>query len=80
MNMIEFHEVPDEHEIVLEFKNGTTRVCRCRADISHENIVEEVYDRDDNIIATSKDELRALGVRRATVKASHDVNLSEGYY
>ena len=80
MNPIEFYGYSHEHEIVLEFENGTQRVCRCRADISHNNIVEEVYDKDDNTMATCKEELVALGVKRATVKASHNVDLTQGYY
>ncbi|MCY3721338.1 MAG: hypothetical protein OXG97_03860 [Candidatus Poribacteria bacterium] len=81
MDTIEFYDVPEEHEILLEFKNGVKKTCRCRTDISHDNIVEAVYDRDDNVIATSARELRELGVRRATVKAFHDVNLNDkGYY
>lgn len=76
MNPIEFYEVPEEHEIVLEYKNGTQKTCRCRIDISHDNVVESVHDRDDNIIATCREELIALGVTRATVKAFHDVALN----
>lgn len=75
---IEFYDTPDACEIELSFSNGQTKRYRCRVDISHGNTVSEVYDKDDEVIATTLDELRDMGVVSATVQATHQIAL-EGF-
>ena len=73
---IEFFEIPDTFKIELEFKNKTATM-DCHCDLSHNNTVTEIYDSSGEIIATCMDDLIALGVTKATVKASHEVDISE---
>lgn len=77
MNPIEFFEIPDECQIELEFKNNRSGIYRCRIDVSYGNIVKEIYDKDDRIIATSMNDLVALGVTKVIVRPAHTVDLSD---
>ena len=75
---IEFFEVPDEYEIELEFANNRrNRKMRCRCDISHNNVVTEVYDDSYHVIATSMQDLIEMGVCKATVIALHEIDFGE---
>ena len=75
MNPIEFLEIPEECEIELEFKQGVGKIYRCRIDLSYGNIVKEIYDKDDEIIATSLQDLVASGVTKATVILKHEIEV-----
>ena len=72
---IEYFEMPDECEIELEFKHGRTGRYRCRTDVSYGNFVKEVYDKDDEIIATSLSDLRNMGVTKATLIQRHEIEV-----
>ena len=72
---IEFYGTPDACAIELNFSNGRTKHYRCRVDISEGNTVSEVYDKDDEVIATTLQELLDMGVVSASVKATHQIEL-----
>ncbi len=74
MNKIEFFEIPEECQIELQIgKHTKTYSCIC--DLSHGNIVKEVYDDSGEIIATSMSDLMDIGVSKATVIQLHEVEL-----
>lgn len=73
---IEFFEIPERCKLEVEFRDGTTQEFDCRVDISHNAVVQEVYDKDDEIIATTLGQLCSMGAVKVTVKAYHEVDLS----
>ena len=72
---IEFYDTPDECTIDLSFEDGRTKQFRCRVNASYKNTVSEIYDKDDEIIATSMQDLRRMGVVSASVQATHSVEV-----
>lgn len=74
--LIEFYEIPEEYEILLDFADGRGRSYRCRLDISHGNRISEIYDADDNVIATNMNDLREMGVVASTLIQSHDIEVN----
>lgn len=73
---IEFFEIPERYEIILEFvDNRVNRKCRC--DLSHGNVITEVYDESGDIIATSMNDLAGMGVAKATLVAYHEIDFSK---
>ena len=70
---IEFFEIPEECKIELHFKEGIPRTYRCRVDISHGNVVSEVFDQYDNIIASCMQDLRDMDVVSAYLLSKHDI-------
>ncbi len=77
MSQIEFYEIPDKYEIELELDNGDTRTYDCRCDISDKCRVIEIYDTDGYVIGTSLRDILLEGAVKFTVKAHHNVDLSE---
>ena len=71
---IEFYDTPDACKIKLEFSDGKFKRYRCRMDISY-NTVSEIYNEDDEIIAANMNDLRNVGVVRASVQATHKIEL-----
>ena len=80
LNAIEYFEIPDECQIELEFNNGKSGIYRCRTDVSFGNVVKEIYNKDDEIIATSMNDLVALGVTKAIVRTAHTIDLGDVIY
>ena len=75
MSDIEFCEVPEQTEILLEF-GSTRKTRRYRCDISHGNVISEVYNETGEIVATCIRDLVKMGVTKATVIAHHEVDTS----
>ena len=76
INDIEFFEIPDGYKITLHFsKPNTKKTYRCRVDVSQGNIIKEIYDESDEIIATNLDDLHKLGVISAELHASHEIEV-----
>lgn len=74
-NEIEFYEIPDECNLTVQFAKGVSKRFNCRTDISHGNVITEVYDNSGEIIATSIDDLRALGATKVTLEALHEIEI-----
>ena len=76
MDRIEFFEIPDEYHITLNFsKPRTQKKYRCKVDVSHGNVIREIYDDYDEIIATSLKDLQDLGVISAELHALHEIEV-----
>ena len=72
---IEFYDTPDKANIILEFNDGKSKRYRCSVDISHNNTISEVYNKDDEVIATNLQDLKALGVVSAYLEANHEIEM-----
>ena len=74
MSPIEFFEIPEQCEVLLQIGNKTLR---CSCEIRNSGTVSEVYDESGEIIATSNEDLARLGVSKATVIAKHEVDMGQ---
>ena len=72
MTPIEFFEMPEESEIELEFPKRKFERYRCR---TGGNVVLEVFDDHDEIIATSLENLKAMGAVKVTIVQKHEVEI-----
>ena len=75
MRPIEFFEIPDESKIELTFRDGKTKEFRCRTDFLHTNVVSEVYDEFDEVIATSMIDLKLMGAISARIMPIHEIEV-----
>ena len=72
---IEIFEIPESCEIELEFLSGKRQNYRCRLDISYGSTVTEVYNKDDQVIATSIEDLKEMGVVKARVCPVYEIEV-----
>ena len=70
---IRFYEPPEEYWLCCEFREGPSKRYRCS--IGYDNIIQEVWNKDDEIVATSIQDLKELGVVEATLEFTHTVEL-----
>ena len=78
MRAIEIFEAPEYCNIELEFRGGKCEQYRCRLDASYASTVTEIYNKDDQVIATSIEDLIEMGVTKARVLPVHEIEL-EGF-
>ena len=69
---IEYYDTPEDVEIELHFENYSV-VYPCKVDLSHNNIVEYVCNKDGEVIATCMEDLKRMGVLKAFVLQKHEV-------
>lgn len=74
---IEYYDYPEDAEIELHSDKNGVETLPCRIDISHNNVVEAVYNKDGETIASSMEELRQLyiemDVQKVFVIQRHEV-------
>ena len=76
--MINFYEVPEQAFLCCEIRkpeHTSLTSHRFRCEVDYGNVISAVYDENDEIIATSVDDLKSIGAVNIYLEARHEVEV-----
>ena len=77
-SQIEFYEVPEQAFLCCEIRkpeHNSRTPHRFRCEVDYGNVILAVYDENDEIIATSVDDLKEIGAVNIYLEAHHTVEV-----